>query len=64
MRISIIKIKDDDTYENIFIGPASIGLFKTMCKVFKCSAEKGNMVMFLENNEIVNIMSIEEFMEL
>ena len=64
MRISIIKIKDDDTYKNIFIGPANISLFKTMCKVFKCSAKNGNMVMFLENNQIVNLMSIEEFMEL
>ena len=64
MRISIIKIKDDDTYESIMAGPAHIGLFKTLCKVLECSSENHNMILFLENNQIDKILTIEEFMEL
>lgn len=63
MKIAIIKIKDDDTYKSIFAGPANIGLFKTMIRVFNATNKKGYAVLFInENNKIVELMTPEEFL--
>lgn len=63
MKIAIIKIKDSDTYIQLFAGPTHIGLFKTMIRVFNATHKKGYAVLFLnENDKIVELMTPEEFL--
>lgn len=63
-KIQLAKVNKNGELENKFWGIANIKLMKDMIKVFNATSEKGYLIVLWEDNEIVNTMSIEEFIEL